>query len=104
MSFHEIEIADFKKSKTEELNFVKVSEFDSLTSYRKLFEPFLIKSSDRSRLIDLDSYKLTLEEEDGNLVAFGSASDTEVVLFDFNLKKKKRLAFYGSAVIVEDAY
>jgi hypothetical protein len=104
LTFHDIELNAFKKSNTKELNFALEAEFDSTAKELKLYQPFFIKSPNQSKLVDLDSYKLLLEEENGKIITYGGSLDTEILLVDLNMNKQKRIAFYGSAVIVEDAY
>ncbi len=104
MTFHNAEQSDFRQVSITNLEFEIQAGYDSTDDYLELFEPFFIESPNQDKHIDIDSYGLLLKEENGELVSYGSSPDTEILLVDLNTNKQKRLAFYGTAVIVEDAH
>ncbi len=68
-----------------------------------IYAGMYIYSKDSTQAIDLDSYHLVLEEQDGILYSPGREADMEVALIDFEEGLRKRLLFCGPPCLFEEA-
>ncbi len=104
LNYHQLKISDFTPKQTKALEVMDLGKFDSVSQHSKLYEPFYIHSPKRTKFLDLDSYSLSLEEVDNQLMSDGGSVDTEVALIVRNEQRKYRLGFFGSIEIIEEAY
>lgn len=104
LAFHHADLNDFSQVNATKFHMEAQTAYDSVNEHVDLLKSFFIASPNGSKLIDIDSYGLLLVEENGKLVTYGGSSDTEVLLVDLQNYQQGRLAFYGTSVIVEDAF
>ena len=114
--FNQSGFTDFARSKVDgfdwsKFKLVNVYKDDSLVTspfnpdeqFYKIYEPFLKRSPDSSKLIDLDSYNIEIKKNsNGQLTGEEMGPDNEVSLIDLDDKKRKRLIFMGPGGSVED--
>jgi hypothetical protein len=84
-------------------NGVSDDPYLNLSDEVKDFEPYFLYNSDSSFAVDLYSYNILLEKENGKTVAEAAGPDTEVGLIDLKNKTRKRIYFGGTSSAVLDA-
>ena len=78
--------------------------FNPQADYYSKYGSLLKYSPDSSKFVDLDSYNIDIEiNEGGERIGHPQGPDTEISLIDLGKKTKTRLLFFGPGNSVEDA-
>lgn len=95
---------DFKLVSVDSLPDI-VFTFDSADIYLDPHYSLYKYSPDSSRLLDLYSYNLLIEQDDqGRLRSLGRNTDSQVSLFDLESGLNSRLLFVGPSTLIEDGF
>ncbi|WP_271425242.1 hypothetical protein [Aequorivita sinensis] len=103
LEFHNLNHSDFTKFGDDVEKKVEWYPYDLNLEYQELFKPFRLYSQDSSYFIDLDSYSLVLEKENGKLISYGSEIDRKVQVVKTNDSNATTLLFCGTDCYPETA-
>jgi len=102
LNYYKLKLSDF----TDSLPIVeyKTISFDFEFKENDIFNRFYIFHPDSSKIIDLDSYSLIIENDSlGNLFTIGSGVDLEVAIIDTKKQRRTRVLFCGTECMPEEA-
>lgn len=78
LNFHRIKHSNFPEYGISVEKKVKWESFDLSIDDMSLFKPYRLYSLDSTYFIDLDSYSLVIEKENGTLISYGSEVERKV--------------------------
>lgn len=98
------ESSDFQLIHSDSLQRIEF-EFDSSELFNDPHHSLYKLSPDSSRLLDLYSYNLIIEQdESGRLRSLGRNTDSQVSLLDLSKGLSSRLLFVGPSTMIEDGF
>lgn len=102
--FYKYELTDFQLINRDSLQHI-VFEFDSTDLFNDPHHSLYKYSPDSSRLLDLYSYNLIIEQNEvGQLRSLGRNTDSQVSLLDLKKRLNSRLLFVGPSTLIEDGF
>lgn len=103
LKYYNLEHEDFQKVGNDMERKIIWSNYNLNEEYIKFYKPYYIYSPDSTYFIDLDSYSLSIENENGKLISYGSGIDMKVEVVRQSDFKSTTLLFCGGSCIPETA-
>jgi hypothetical protein len=103
LTFHELQPTDFTKHGHDVERKMEWEEYNLGIESQKTFNPFRLYSKNATFFIDLDSYSLTIEKEENQLISYGSGVDRKVQVIRTDNNHSTTLLFCGTECYPETA-
>jgi len=98
----DFKLSSFNPSDTVSFGSLDYNDIKDLNEFYSIYKPALTFSKDGQKFIDIYSYELNLEKEDGKIVYSGSEVDQAISLCNIKSKKWTQILFCGYSLRIQE--